>query len=50
MTIYEDWPSKMKLFVRQGFFFINFDFKNGCKMNFRRELKNYGVDPEDGLS
>ena len=33
-------PSKMKFFWCQGFFFVNFDFKNGCKMNLRIITKN----------
>ena len=27
-------PSKMKFFWCQGIFFVNFDFKNGCKNEF----------------
>ena len=31
VLIYENRASKMKLFWYQGFFFVNFDFQNGCK-------------------
>ena len=32
--VIENRPSKMKFFWRQRFFFVNFDFKNGCKNEF----------------
>ena len=31
-------------FFRQKYFFVNFDFKNGCKMNSRIITKNLGAD------
>ena len=41
-------PSKMKFFWCQGTFFVNFDFKNGCKMNLRIKTKNYVADSKIG--
>ena len=32
--VIENRPSKMKFFWFQGIFFVNFDFKNGCKNKF----------------
>ena len=29
--VIENQPSKMKFFWCKGVFFVNFDFKNGCK-------------------
>ena len=34
MMVYKNRPSKMKFFSCQGIFFVNFDFKNGCKNEF----------------
>ena len=34
----------MKFFWCQGIFFVYFDFKNGCKMNFRIIKKNRAAD------
>ena len=34
MSIFENPDSKMKFFWCQGFFFINFDFQDGCKSEF----------------
>ena len=31
MMVIKNQPSKMKFFWYQGIFFVNFDFKNGCK-------------------
>ena len=49
MTIYENRPTKIEFFWCQGIFFINFDFKNGCKMNYRIITKNHVGDQEIGF-
>ena len=47
--VYENRNSKMKFFWCQGIFFLNFDFKNGCKMNLRIKTKNHAADRKIGF-
>ena len=41
MLVYEN-----DIFLSQGTFFINFDFKNGCKNLYKDDKKNQAADPE----
>ena len=38
----------MKFFSCQGIFFVNFDFKNGCKNEFENNNKNQEADSKIG--
>ena len=38
----------MKFFGCQGFFFVNFDFKNECKNEFLDNMKNRAADSKIG--
>ena len=43
--VIENRPSKMNFFfVSKNFFFVNFDFKNECKNNLRKIMKNLAAD------
>ena len=49
MLVYENRTSKMNFFGVKEFFRMNFDFKNGCKMNLKITTKNHEADPEKGF-
>ena len=42
MMLYDNRASKMKFFSVKEFFFINFDFKNGCKNEFKDNNEKSG--------
>ena len=49
MLVSENQLSKMKFFWCQGIFFINLNFKNRCKNEFKDDNKNHAADPEKGF-